>query len=128
VISGIACIVAGIGFGWLVLALEHHDAALRQRGRDATAVVVSTSSGARLQFTTTDGQLVQAELPQKTGSGDPVVGEQLKIRYDPTDPTDVISDADTTARDITLWIVSGKLLICGPLLLIFGIVRLRRRA
>ena len=42
VISGVICILAGIGFGWLVLALEHHDAALRDRGRDASAVVVST--------------------------------------------------------------------------------------
>ena len=42
VISGIICILGGIGFGWLVLALEHHDAALRDRGRDASAVVVST--------------------------------------------------------------------------------------
>jgi curved DNA-binding protein CbpA len=128
VVSGIVCILAGIGFGWLVLSLEHHDSALWNRGRNATATVVSTADGARLQFTTPDGRLVRADLPQKSGSGDPVVGEQLKIRYDPTDPTDVITDADTTARDITLWIVSGKLLICGPLLVIFGAIRLRRRA
>ena len=81
---------------------------LRDRGRDASAVVVSTPGGARLQFTTSDGRVVNAALPQKSGSGDPVVGEQLKIRYDPNDPTDVITDADTTARDITLWIVSGE--------------------
>ena len=66
-------------------------------------------------------------MPQKSGSGDPVVGEQLKIRYDPSDPTDVITGADTTARDITLWIVSAKLLICGPILVVFGTIRLRRR-
>jgi hypothetical protein len=70
---------------------------------------------------------VNAKLPEKTGSGDPVVGDQQKIRYDPTDPTDVIADTDTTARDVTLWIVSVKLLICGPLLVIFGALRLRRR-
>ena len=84
------------------------------------ATVVDTGSGARLEFTTPSGRVVNASLPEKTGSGDPVVGEQQKIRYDPTDPTDVITDTDTTARDVTLWIVSVKLLICGPLLVIFG--------
>jgi hypothetical protein len=106
VLSGILCILGGIGFGWLVLSLEHHDSQLWDRGRSA---------------------VVNAKLPEKTGSGDPVVGDQQKIRYDPTDPTDVIADTDTTARDVTLWIVSVKLLICGPLLVIFGALRLRRR-
>ncbi|HZP30429.1 MAG TPA: DnaJ domain-containing protein [Acidimicrobiia bacterium] len=126
VFSGIACIVGGIAFGWLVLALEHHDAQLWDRGRNAVATVVSTAGGARLQFTTPGGRLVNADLPQKTGSGDPVVGERVKIRYDPTDPTDVITDTDTVARDVTLWIVSAKLLICGPILVVFGLIRLRR--
>jgi hypothetical protein len=127
VISGILCILGGIGFGWLVLSLEHHDAELRDRGRNALATVVSTPEGTRLQFTTADGRLVNAELPQKSGDGDPVLGDRVKIRYDPTDPTDVITNSSTIARDITLWIVSAKLLICGPLLVIFGALRLRRR-
>jgi hypothetical protein len=127
VASGIACILGGIGFGWLVLSLEHHDGQLWDRGRSAVATVVEVKGDVRLQFTTPDGRVVDAELPQKTGSGDPVVGEQQKIRYDPTDPTDVIADTDTTARDVTLWIVSAKLLVCGPLLVVFGSLRLRRR-
>jgi hypothetical protein len=127
VFSGIVCILGGFSFGWLVLSLEHHDAQLRDRGRNAVATVVSTSAGTRLQFTTADGQLVNAKLPQKSGDGDPVVGDTVKIRYDPTDPADVITDTSTIARDITLWIVSVKLLICGPLLVIFGTLRLRRR-
>jgi hypothetical protein len=126
VISGILCIIGGIAFGWLVLSLEHHDAELRSRGRNALATVVDTTAGIRLQFVTPDGQLIDAKLPQKSGDGDPVVGHQVKIRYDPSDPTDVITDNSTIARDITLWIVSVKLLICGPLLVIFGAIRLRR--
>jgi molecular chaperone DnaJ len=127
VLSGILCILGGLAFGWLVLSLEHHDAELRARGRNALATVVETSAGTRLQFVTPDGQLIDAKLPQKSGDGDPVVGHQVKIRYDPSDPTDVITDNSTIARDITLWIVSVKLLICGPLLVIFGAIRLRRR-
>jgi hypothetical protein len=127
VFSGIVCVIGGLAFGWLVLTLEHHDAELRSRGRDAVATVVKLPAGTRLQFVTAAGQLVNAKLPQKSGSGDPVVGEQVKIRYDPTNPTDVMTDSSTIARDITLWIVSAKLLICGPLLVIFGTLRLRRR-
>jgi hypothetical protein len=127
VFSGIVCIVGGLAFGWLVLTLEHHDAELRARGRNALATVVDTTAGTRLQFVTPEGQLIDAKLPQKSGDGDPVVGHQVKIRYDPSDPTDVITDNSTVARDITLWIVSVKLLICGPLLVIFGAIRLRRR-
>jgi hypothetical protein len=127
VLSGILCILGGIGFGWLVLSLEHHDSQLWDRGRSAVATAVEVNGNVRLQFTTPDGRVVNAKLPEKTGSGDPVVGDQQKIRYDPTDPTDVIADTDTTARDVTLWIVSVKLLICGPLLVIFGALRLRRR-
>jgi hypothetical protein len=97
VLSGILCILGGIGFGWLVLSLEHHDSQLWDRGRSAVATAVEVN------------------------------GNEQKIRYDPTDPTDVIADTDTTARDVTLWIVSVKLLICGPLLVIFGALRLRRR-
>ncbi len=128
VFSGIVCILGGLGFGWLVVALEHHDAQLWDRGVSTLATVVDSGNGARLEFTTPDGRVVRASLPEKTGSGDPVVGEHVKIRYDPTDPTDVITDTDTTARDVTLWIVSVKLLVCGPLLVIFGTLRLRRRA
>ena len=66
VISGIICILGGIEFGWLVLALEHHDAVLRDRGRDASAVVVSTPKAPGSSSRPPTGDWSTPALPQKS--------------------------------------------------------------
>ena len=65
--------------------------------------------------------------PQQHGEGSNS-GSTVRVRYDPSDPTHVIVDANTLGRDITLAIVALKLLIGGPVFVVLGARRLRRRA
>ena len=126
VAGGIACIVAGLAAAGLIISLQRHDSDLRSRGRSATATVVLQGSERRLQFTTADGRTVLAPEPLRTGTGEKPVGAQEQIRYDPDHPTQVITNDDKLARDVTLWIVAAKLLIVGVFFVWWGARRLRR--
>ena len=127
VIGGIAAIVFGVVASVLVMALQRHDAALRRDGVEATATVVEAGGGdRRLEFVGPDGELVRAPEPLKSGTGRPPLGSQVEIRYDPDDPTTVISSESQLARDLTLWIVAVKLLVGGLAFVVVGAHRLRR--
>jgi hypothetical protein len=127
VIGGIAAIVFGVVASVLVIALQRHDAALRRDGVEATATVVEAGGGdRRLEFVGPDGELVRAPEPLKSGTGRPPLGSQVEIRYDPDDPTTVISADSQLARDLTLWIVAVKLLVGGLAFVVVGAHRLRR--
>jgi hypothetical protein len=126
VTGGIACIIAGVAAAGLIITLQRHDADLRARGKPATATIVLQGPDRRLQFSTATGRTVLAPEPLRTGTGEKPVGSQVQIRYDPDHPTQVITNDDKLARDITLWIVAAKLLLVGAGFVWWGIRRLRR--
>jgi hypothetical protein len=126
--GGVACIVLGLAATTLIILLQRHDADLRSRGTPATATVVLVNGERRLEFTTAAGDVVRAPEPLRTGTGDARVGEQVRIRYDPERPTQVITNEDKLARDVTLWIVAVKLLVVGASFVGWGVHRLRRAA
>ncbi len=108
------------GAAALVILLGQRDAALRDRGVSTTASVVEVRGERQLRFTTKTGRVVQTSEPDlKSGNRTPV-GGTVDVVYDPSDPTHIVTDQDTTARDITLWIVAGKFLICGIILTVVG--------
>lgn len=128
VAGGVACIVAGIAAASLIITLQRHDADLRARGKPATATIVEQGTDRRLQFTTAAGRTILAPEPLRTGTGEKPVGSQVPIRYDPAHPTQVITNDDKLARDITLWIVAAKLLLVGAGFVWWGARRLRHAA
>ena len=78
-----------------------------------------------MSFVTRDGQRIRVPEPQR--HGDPNGnGLTMQIRYDPANPEHVIVGESTAARDITFAIVALKLLICGPVFVVLGAIRLRR--
>lgn len=128
VVGGVACVVVGLAAAGLIISLQRHDAELRDRGKPATATVALAGTERRLQFTTASGRTVLAPEPLRTGTGEKPVGSQVQIRYDPRHPTQVITNDDKLARDITLWIVAAKLLVVGAGFVWWGTRRLRRIA
>jgi hypothetical protein len=121
-IAGVLVTVLGVGAAVLTWELHAHDAQRRARFRPVTAV--RTGNG-DITFTTPDGHLVRTREPEQHGEGSDL-GPTVAVRYDPTNPTHVIVDANTLGRDITLAIVSLKLLIGGPVFAVLGGRRLRR--
>ena len=126
--GGIACLVLGVAATALIVSLQRHDADLRSRGTGTTATVVLEGTERRLEFTTATGQTVRAPEPLRTGTGQEPVGSRVQIRYDPAHPTQVITNDDKLARDITLWIVAVKLIVVGGFFVGWGVHRLRRLA
>jgi hypothetical protein len=126
--GGVACLVLGLVAAGLIITLQRRDADLRDRGTPTTATVVLEGTERRLEFTTAAGERVRAPEPLRTGTGDAAVGERVQIRYDPSRPTQVITTEDKLARDVTLWIVAGKLLVVGAFFVSWGVHRVRRLA
>jgi DnaJ domain/Protein of unknown function (DUF3592) len=126
VVGGVACLLLGVAATVLIVSLQRHDADLRSRGAPATATVVLEGTERRLEFTTATGQTVRAPEPLRTGTGQKPVGSRVQIRYDPNHPTQVITNDDKLARDITLWIVAVKLIVVGAFFVWWGARRLRR--
>jgi len=126
--GGIACLLLGVAATVLIVSLQRHDADLRSRGKSATATVVLEGTERRLEFTTATGQTIRAPEPLRTGTGQNPVGSQVQIRYDPEHPTQVITNDDKLARDITLWIVAVKLIVVGGFFVWWGARLLRRAA
>jgi hypothetical protein len=124
--GGAALIVLGLVVGGFVFSLQRHDADLRANGVATTAVVVSINGERRLEFETRDGAVVRATESVKTGEEQPALGTEVRIHYDPDDPTAVVTDESHTGRDVTLWIVAVKLVLGGAVLLGFGVRRLTR--
>jgi hypothetical protein len=124
--GGAALVVLGLVVGAFVLSLQRHDADLRAHGVAVVATVVSVDGERRLQFETRAGATVTAAESVKTGEEQPAVGSRVRIHYDRSDPTTIVTDDDHTGRNVTLWIVAIKLTVGGAVLLGFGIHRLHR--
>jgi hypothetical protein len=125
--GGIVLAVLGLAAVVWVVSLQRHDADLRSRGVAAVATVVQGNGGRLLEFTTRDGRTVRAAERTKSGEAQPSLGAQVRIHYDKSDPTAIVTDESHTGRDVTLWIVAVKLVIGGAVLAGFGARRLRRR-
>jgi DnaJ domain len=123
--GGAALIVLGIVVGTFVFSLQRHDADLRAHGIATTAVVVPFDGERRLEFETRDGTVVRATEAVKTGEEQPAIGSKVRIHYDRSDPTTIVTDESHTGRNVTLWIVAVKLTLGGVVLVWFGLRRLR---
>jgi hypothetical protein len=126
VAGGAALFVLGVVAGVFVYSLQRHDGELRANGIATTAVVVPVDGEQRLEFETRDGTVVRATESVKTGEEQPAFGTEVRIYYDPDDPTTVVTDDSHTGRNVTLWIVAAKLVLGGALLVGFGLRRLTR--
>ena len=100
------------------------DKELRKKSLNSLTHALRIGDG-DVTFTTADGRVVRTREPEQHGEGTGV-GPTVGIRYDPANPTHVIVDASTAGRDITLAIVSLKLLVSGPVFVVLGVMRLRR--
>jgi DnaJ domain/Protein of unknown function (DUF3592) len=123
--GGAGLVVLGLVVGGFVFSLQQHDADLEANGVATTATVIQVNGERRLEFETSTGRVVRATESVKTGEEQPAVGSKVKIHYDRSDPTSIVTDESHTARNITLWIVAIKLVIGGAVLAWFGFRRLR---
>jgi curved DNA-binding protein CbpA len=123
VVAGALVALLGLGAAFVTWQLHESDARRHARFRPATATRVDNGD---IVFTTRDGRTVRTREPSQHGEGSGL-GPTVGVRYDPADPTHVIVDANTVGRDITLAIVSLKLLIGGPVFVVLGARRLRKR-
>ncbi len=124
VVGGVAVLVLGLLSTALVVSLQRRDSEARASLVTVTARRLPDSD--RIEFRTSEGRRIVTAAPDVAGLGTGNPGAATRIRYDPADPSDVVSAADTTARDITLWIVSIKLLVGGTAFTVLGATRLRR--
>jgi hypothetical protein len=124
--GGAGLVVLGFVVGTFVFSLQQHDADLQANGVAATATVIQVNGERRLEFETSSGRVVRATEAVKTGEEQPGLGSRVKIHYDRSDPTSIVTDDSHTGRNITLWIVAVKLVIGGAVLTWFGFRRLRR--
>ena len=124
--GGVGLVVLGLVVGGFVFSLQQHDADLKANGVAATATVIQVNGERRLEFETAGGHVVRATESVKTGEEQPPVGSKVKIHYDRSDATSIVTDDSHTGRNITLWIVAIKLVIGGAVLAWFGFRRLRR--
>jgi len=123
-LSGVLVTVLGVGAAVLTWSMFHHDSYLSSRYTLVTATRVDLNGIPMVTFVTRSGERVLVREPQQ--HGDPsALGPTVKIRYNPTDPKDVIDDDNNMGRDITFAIVALKLLIGGPVFSVFGARRLR---
>jgi hypothetical protein len=123
-LSGVLVTVLGIGAALLTWSMFNHDRYLSSRYTPVTATRVDLNGVPMVSFRTRTGDRVLVREPQQ--HGDPSgLGPTVKIRYDPTDPKQVIVDDNNMGRDITFAIVALKLLIGGPIFSVFGARRLR---
>jgi hypothetical protein len=121
-VAGLVVTLLGVGATALTWSMHAHDA--RQRARFVEVTAARGASGL-VSFLTVEGQRIRVPEPRR--HGDPVGnGLTMAIRYDPADPEHVIVGESTAARDITFAIVALKLLVCGPVIVAFGALRLRR--
>jgi hypothetical protein len=96
----------------------------------ATAEVLHTSTGTQIVYAAGEPAAEVAPWvaadPSSHRSGALVDGQTLGVFYDPGAPFDIRIAENTTARDITFWFIAIKLLIAGPALVGFALVRVRR--
>jgi hypothetical protein len=124
-IAGALVTLLGIGAVALTWSLHEHDARLRARFIPVSATRIDANGMSIVSFKTRTGVRIRTDEPQQ--HGDPSgLGPTVTVRYDPNNPEHVITGASTAGRDITFAIVALKLLIGGPVFMVFGYRRLRR--
>jgi curved DNA-binding protein CbpA len=123
VVAGALVAILGIGASVLTWQLHQSDGRRHARFHPVTALRIDNGD---ITFTTADGRFVRTREPQQHGEGSDL-GPTVRVRYDPADPAHVVVDANTVGRDITLAIVSLKLLIGGLVFVVLGTRRLRKR-
>ena len=124
--GGLALMVAGVLAAIVVTTLMVRDAHLRSDGIAVRAIVIRQAGEPRLEFVTRSGDVVRTDVPDAK-SGGLAAGDIVDVRYDRGDPTRVVTESHSVARDITLWIIAVKLLIVGAVLTVVGARRLLRR-
>jgi hypothetical protein len=118
-------LVALLGIGASLVTWQLHQSDARRHARFDPVTALRGDSG-DITFTTADGKLVHTREPEQHGEGSDL-GPTVKVRYDPANPQHVVVDASTFGRDITLAVVSLKLLVGGLVFVVLGIRRLRKR-
>lgn len=109
-----------------VLAVDRARAAASTERSLAT--IVDTAGGPQLVFAVPGDDAPTVVREPRARRGLPLRdGQQIAIRYAPEDPADIVIDDTDTGRNFAFWFVAVKLLVAGPLLAAFGIVRLRSR-
>ena len=121
IIGGALVTVLGLGAAYFTLQLHQSDARRHDRFRPVSATRVADGE---IMFVAADGRVVRTKEPSQHGEGNGL-GPKVGVRYDPADPTHVIVDSSTLARDITFAIVALKLLVGGPVFVVLGVRRLR---
>jgi hypothetical protein len=92
----------------------------------ASAVVVDTSGVAKLVFATSGTDVPAVVAEPRSRRGMPLRdGQRIAIRYSPADPADIRVDHSDSGRNFAFWFVAVKLLVAGPILAAFGMLRLR---
>ena len=120
-IGGIVIFVLGVLASGVTWHLHESDAHEQAR---FVAVTAQRLDNGDVLFTTSGGQRVETREP--TRHGDPTGTEPtVRVRYDPANPSHVVLDSSTFARDITLAIVALKFLIGGAVFIALGIRHLR---
>lgn len=124
-LAGALVTLLGIGAVALTWSLHEHDARRRARFVPVTATRIDANGSSIVSFLTRTGRRIR--VPEPRQHGDPTaLGPTTRIRYDPADPEHVVVDRSSAGRDITFAIVALKLLIGGPVFMVFGVRRLRR--
>jgi curved DNA-binding protein CbpA len=123
IITGVLLTILGVVATGITWHVHDRDAQKRALYVPVTATRAEVDGRRVVLFETPDGRRIQAPEPQHYG--DPAqIGQTVRIRYDPKNPLRVIPDATTFGRDITLAIVALKLLIGGPIFIVYGTRRL----
>ena len=116
--GGITITIVGVAVVLVVANLRSDAAAFRRATLTATATAIGDPRDPEIVFHTDDGRTVRIPEPRRaSGAG---AGRELRIRYDPDDPTKVKVDESTVARDITLGIVAVKFIVGGLVLALLG--------
>jgi hypothetical protein len=122
--GGIALVMLGALAAVWVVALQRHDSDLLANGVPVRAVVVEMGGKRLFEFRTRSGETVRTQEATKSGVEQAAPGDVVHVRYDRSDPSQVVLDTSHTARNVTLWIVAVKFLAGGAFLLWFGARRL----
>jgi hypothetical protein len=120
--GGVAVTVLGVASAYVTWRLHDRDA---DRRAQFVPVAAQRLGGGDIRFTTPDGRAVVTREPSLHGEG-AGAGPTVDVRYDPEDPQQVIVETGTFGRDITLALVSLKLLVGGPVFVVLGRRALRR--
>ena len=118
-LGGIACLVLGALVAAVIVGMTSREGRIRAEGIAVIGVVTQVSPEPRIQFTTPDGttETVAAPRVRDRRNRGYQLGERLPVRYLDRDPSKVVIVESTVARDITMWIIAVKLLVCGALLI-----------